>query len=367
MKVCEECFVDKEIRAIIHSKNIRGTCSICGTKDIFVLETEEDDSLEIELENLVRLYTPTKYDERAGGIMKGNSKSLSLSILYDWSIINPHISIDAVDTLLRGICSSLYSENKELFENSVFIPELCDNEYLMDNSILGINCWDDFVKGLIEDNRYHTHFINIDVFRDFCRLIQKEYKKGHVFLRSRISDKNGYHSEKEMGAPDREHSSDGRANARGIRCLYLSDSEDTSIHEVRAGTNEYVSVAKFRLKEDALFVDFKQMLEISPFLGVDCLKYAANREILKQINQAIGRPMRSTDSTLDYIPTQYIVDLVKSFAYDDKPVYAGVEYQSVTHEGGCNIAAFYPNMFEYIGSKVYRIDQFSYKKTEISN
>lgn len=49
--------------------------------------------------------------------------------------------------------------------------------------------------------------------------------------------------------------------------------------------------------------------------------------------------MRRSDSALDYVPTHYITDIVKSIVHDDVAEYAGIEHKSVMHNGGypkCN-------------------------------
>ncbi|MFQ9061839.1 MAG: RES domain-containing protein [Oscillospiraceae bacterium] len=58
-----------------------------------------------------------------------------------------------------------------------------------------------------------------------------------------------------MSAPPAGKSSEGRANARGITCLYVANDVDTTLHEVRAGVFDFVCVGAFRLKEDITVVD----------------------------------------------------------------------------------------------------------------
>ena len=42
------------------------------------------------------------------------------------------------------------------------------------------------------------------------------------------------------------------------------------------------------------------------------MEYAINKEHLNKINDEMGKIMRRSDSALDYVPTQYITDFVKS-------------------------------------------------------
>ena len=92
-----------------------------------------------------------------------------------------------------------------------------------------------------------------------------------------------------MGAPPIEYTTDGRANAKGIRCLYLGDSAETTIYETRAGAYDFVTVGKFKLKKDIIVVDLKRINQISPFIEeLDCLEYAINKEHLNKINNEMG-------------------------------------------------------------------------------
>ena len=86
------------------------------------------------------------------------------------------------------------------------------------------------------------------------------YKEGELFYRCRISTEDGIPIE-EMGAPPIDKTTDGRANARGIRCLYLGDTAETTIYETRAGAYDYVTVGKFQLKKDIIVVDLKKINE----------------------------------------------------------------------------------------------------------
>lgn len=92
------------------------------------------------------------------------------------------------------------------------------------------------------------------------------------------------------------------------------------------------------------------------------MEYAINKEHLNKINNEMGRIMRRSDSALDYIPTQYITDFVKSITHNEVAEYAGIEYKSVMHENGYNLAIFNPELFECIDTKIYKIDMIDYRK-----
>ena len=68
---------------------------------------------------------------------------------------------------------------------------------------------------------------------------------------------------------------------------------------------------------------------------------------------------------MDYVPTQYIADFVKSIVHNGENEYAGIEYNSVMHESGYNLAVFELDLFECIETTVYRIDTIDYKKHKV--
>lgn len=89
------------------------------------------------------------------------------------------------------------------------------------------------------------------------------------------------------------------------------------------------------------------------------------KEHLNRINKEIGRTLRRSDSVLDYIPTQYIADFIKSISYDGKPEYSGIEYNSTINPKGQNLAIFYPELFTCTDVDVWHIKELRYEKDKL--
>lgn len=362
MIVCENCFVDTEVISVIRSKRIKGDCLQCHCKNVYIYDTEKYEELNMMFDEFLSIYTPMSL--LPDSFPKEDICLLDSELADNWNIFNSAHEKD-VYNIITAICKEKYKYNKELFTQPVGIQELYDDKYMLTHSLLTTNSWDDFVKALKTKNRYHTHYINLNLLERFCSYIRKPYKAGTEFFRCRISTEEGI-PVGEMGAPPMEKTTDGRANARGIRCLYLGDTSETTIYETRAGVYDYVTVGKFRLKKDIIVVDLKKINQISPFIeDLDCLEYAVNKEHLNKINDEMGRIMRRSDSALDYVPTQYITDFVKSISHNGEYEYSGIEYNSVMHMGGYNLAVFNPDLFECIETKIYRIDMIDYRKCAI--
>jgi hypothetical protein len=88
-------------------------------------------------------------------------------------------------------------------------------------------------------------------------------------------------------------------------------------------------------------INISGLNSISPVLyssGLESL--TANIKIFSDIAKEIAKPLRRNDSPLEYLPTQYITEFIKSKGY------AGVEFASTMATGGNNIAVFDESLFE---------------------
>lgn len=241
-----------------------------------------------------------------------------------------------------------------MFDRPVGIFEMIDDDYLQQYSILGKYQWKDFVKEIKEKNRFHTDIVNKEILSKLLQFSFKKYKKGTSFYRARIcKDEVGF-EKNEMGSPPSNKASSGRANPEGISCLYLSNSIDTTLYEIRAGAYDYVTVGEFVLQKDIEVVNLSDIDKLSPFIVPDINLIAANIVHLNNISADIARPLRRHDSSLDYLPTQYICDYIKSQEF------AGVEFRSTIYNSGINYAIFDETFFECTQTMVYDIKSIKY-------
>lgn len=355
MNCCVRCFKDAEIIDIIKNRKTKGNCDFCGSKNISIYQLDADSTLADMFGELLDIYTTAS--SLPASFPKEN-RDLLKNIFYNkWSIFN--LAPDSIYRLLTSICHEKYADQPELFDQPVGILESQDKDYLNEFSIIGNYQWHDFIKFIKYINRFHTDHINKNVLNLFIRCVKKSYRAGKIFYRARVcTDEVGF-AKTEMGPPPIELAAAGRVNPAGISVLYLADSIKTTLHETRAGVFDYVTVGNFRLKRDIEIVDFASLDKISPFIanntmGISYTQHAINIEHLKLISQEIARPLRRHDSTLDYLPTQYISDYIKSQNYD------GVEYISTMCQNGFNLAIFDENIFKCTKTALYDIKSLSY-------
>ena len=350
MICCEKCFKDIEIKDVIKSLNQMGTCELCGKRNVYIYNTDTNNELAQMFDDLLNIYTAN--DDLPDAYPRENVNLLKDELCRRWNIFS--IDNDLAYRAITGICHEKHQEHPEIFDAPIGILELDQKDYLEEHSIMKTFEWEDFVEGIKTKNRFHTDYINKEVFYSFCNYIKKTYKAGTIFYRARICpDETGFTIDK-MGAPPVGEATAGRANPTGISCLYLADTVKTALNEIRAGVYDYVAVGKFVLKENIEVVNLTLVDQISPFWGLDNTIHAVNKKHLQKISADIAKPLRRHDSLLDYLPTQYISDFIKSRGY------AGIEYKSTMNKDGYNLAIFDERLFECETVDIYDIRGLEY-------
>lgn len=350
MKCCVKCFNDTEIKAIIKGFNIKGNCDFCGYQDAYTYDLEKDDTIAELFDGLLDIYSvesnlPDDYP-------KGHLDLLNNILASKWNIFA--VSPDCVYQLIIHICSKKYNEQPELFNLPVGIKEAFDQDYLEHHSVIRTYHWNNFVSAIKHQNRFHTDYINKVVLSWFLEFVKKVYKAGTTFYRARVCPNKIGIDASEMGAPPASKATVGRANAEGISCLYLADSQKTTLYEIRAGIYDYVTIGKFVLLEDIIVINLTGIDKISPFQGMDYAQYAVNMEHLKMISNELAKPLRRYDSALDYLPTQYVSDYIKSQGYE------GIEYISTMCKDGFNLAIFDEKLFKCTDTTVFDVKSLKY-------
>jgi hypothetical protein len=137
-----------------------------------------------------------------------------------------------------------------------------------------------------------------------------------------------------MRGPRPEHCKrGGRVNPAGIPVLYLASHVATAIAEIRPWKGAPVSVAKMDVKAGMRIIDF------TPHNHRRRRKSNAGRyveglsDVLSSIGNAMAEPVNPDDTEIDYVPTQYVADLIKAKGFD------GIRYASAVSRGR-NVALF---------------------------
>jgi len=117
----------------------------------------------------------------------------------------------------------------------------------------------------------------------------------------------------------------GRANARGIQVFYCAEDEGTAVAEVRRRTAADVWVAKWTPARQL------RLLDLTPDARH---RSAALTGYYRELSRAFAKPVGSEDPELEYLPTQYVAEVVREAGFD------GLRYESFKQPHGRNIAIF---------------------------
>ena len=262
MVCCIDCFQDIEIRAAIEMIGHRGNCPICKKTDVWIYDSLQDadiTNVEEMLDSILEVYVPDSLLPLS--FPEDEKFSIEESLLKDWKIFAGS-STDVKKIVEEIVYESLDLDSRITVE-LVGIPQLFDEVYLNDNSIMGKYSWGVFKKCLRNENRFHNKYINLEVLELVLRETKITIPKDTKFYRARISDENGY-KRKEMWQPPDDVASPGRANSKGQSCLYLCSNKKTTVKEIRARAFDYVTIATFRLNRDVMVLDLSSIVHSSP-------------------------------------------------------------------------------------------------------
>lgn len=159
-----------------------------------------------------------------------------------------------------------------------------------------------------------------------------------------------------MGIPPVNVYTYGRANPQGINYLYTADDISTVLSEVRAWKEAVVSVVEIIVQKDLRIVDLTDIYEIgSPFdMPFDNLSNDIQAiEILKAFQKELSKPVNPNYSDIDYIPTQYISELIKANRYD------GIKFHSSVGKGN-NVVLFEQKNVKFKDVKLYQVKDIEY-------
>lgn len=336
MNCCSECFSSVYLKQIINSNQVIGNCDFCSTEEVRIYNPVK---LGIFFQNIFELYTGSK-----------DGKSIEIQIEEDFSekIFSNKINGNKRDLLLQ---IADHDQFKQLFQSTVSLRYVLENK-LNESEPLQIS-WENFANEIKSTNRFHIqNTLDLSKLSILLNRYLKEIPKGRKFYRARISDSNIGFNVNEIGHPPPEKAKAGRANPVGISYLYVADDILTTFYEARASMYDYVTVGEFQLEEDLIVVNLRGNTYDPIYLaeqGVlqDFLKHLP---FINKLEKELSKPRRRADNDLDYLPTQYLSEFVKSIGYD------AIEYQSSLCSHGFNLAIFNPNKLKCISTEVYEIE-----------
>ncbi|WP_179292704.1 RES family NAD+ phosphorylase [Bacillus sp. 7884-1] len=199
-------------------------------------------------------------------------------------------------------------------------------------------------------NRFFPEAKN-DIFNDRIDEIL-EYRTVYTEKVDLFRARLGVHPIGKMMAPPAKLATAGRANPRGISYLYCAIDEPTCIAEIRPWKGATVTVAhvipKKKLKLVGLFSD-----PISPFDFESPYEILEIDKILSSFIQELSTPVDPNKSEIEYLPTQYITELINTKGFD------GIFFDSAMGPGN-NVVIFDENNVDAKSIQIMEVNNIIY-------
>ncbi|WOE70672.1 RES family NAD+ phosphorylase [Hydrogenimonas thermophila] len=262
----------------------------------------------------------------------------------------------------------LFQDDWEIFLNeqiaynliSIAVPYSKNKKYCRKvKTDLVSNLWESFKEEIKHNNRFFPKFqsFQLDHFKEWLRELKNENLKKRFLYRARISDDKQLIPKENMGKPPAKLiKSGGRANPVGISYLYTATNKKTAIAEVRPHKGEVITIAKIKIIKKLILADLRNpRLDTSPFaipnMQIDeIFKYI---NLLQHFSKELSKPVVPKEAYLEYLPTQYLSELIKDIGYD------GFIFKSSVANGD-NIVLFSEDKIKIDNIELYSIDNITF-------
>lgn len=321
MFCCDKCFSDPflsdDIPAtsmLLEGGTVR-TCSYCKAEQQLCIPPA---MLQSYFEQLIAVY---KEDPEGDFLVELLKK--------DWAMFTtPSMDIARAKSLLADIL-----DDGEIVRRK-FVP-------VNDSESDALVKWNALRSELKHSNRYFPKIeINKTRLRELLDfLIFRDSNIGRTWYRARVQESSEIIHMDKMLAPPKEVVSHGRANPAGIPYLYIASDALTAIAEIRPHTGDQITVAEILISANLRLADLRHPKKtVSPIPLQDETQIAMLRtdiNFLEKLGDELKRPVSKRAAAYEYVPSQYLCELIKDFGFD------GVVYSSSVGNG-VNLALFYP-------------------------
>lgn len=322
-KCCTECFSDIALKEKINSTAQIGRCRYCYSDQVLCVEA-------VELKDKIELLTYGLIEDEQGATLAD-------------ILTNVYCVIKSSVRDIHGLIDSIVSEtgaSQKLYR-------------FESNHIEQMQSWENFKQELTHINRFFPkNSIYSSVFKSppegndsavFFQLLEQlkvPLYEQEEFFRARISDEPLVAAD--MGCPPPKKATGGRANPAGIPYLYLAENLETCICEVRPNNSSTVYVSTSHPGKELNILDLtspRRSCSVASF-EEDQLGSVLNfLNLLELLSVDLSKPVRPENSNLEYIPTQFLCEFIKSEGKFD-----GLSFSS-SFDCGKNFVIFDPKTF----------------------
>lgn len=344
------------MRRFIRAEGIRGNCDFCGSSRHKVIRPIELRGL---FEPVLELYQPAQagrdfsIESNEGGF---GFESLGYLMQDDWNVFNE--DVDA-DELLDAIRLSNCRPGEEGPESSDGWNRIHHDHF----SMTAEQTWDWFADHVKTQSRFmidrddsgeivrpETWLRDAIEHQQAVRIITPSTKlyrgrKGYVQGGHPHGGRQPFPAD-QMGAPPAHLATASRASCHGIPMFYAAMDSETAIAESGRFPGATVSVRKVKAVRDLRVVDLSKYRGVTdPFDATDLVGFTWYAGLLNRLNLDLSRPIHPDDSAIDYLPTQYLAEAIRSLGYD------GICFQSALTGEGTNVVIFNPADMRVVDGK----------------
>lgn len=338
MRCCEKCFVDLVVVRHIRQKGRTGTCDFCGARRIKTMAAVQLRDL---FKPLIELFEPA--EEGKHSVLEDTALAECIEWRGGWRVFSDSLASKVQAGLLDCIrCHNPKSGDAEGYKSSMPWAMIEDSIFHQSEE----DVWERFTESIKWKRRYIPETLGVmtdpkDWLPRFLHEIAIFVKPQNEYHRARLGGIEDSFvtvkpfSAQDMGVPPREKSTAGRANPAGISYLYVAEKEVTAISEIRPFLGAKVTVAQVRPKQTLRVIDLTRVTSIKSPFGHPNLRLEIEKSALLGImNRELSRPVSPALADVEYIPTQYLAEVILNANYD------GIRYKSAMNRGGFNVVFF---------------------------
>lgn len=320
MNGCRACFRSGGPTELTDEPGMLGNCEFCGRSATRVWDVS------IWSDHFARVLD--MYDESTAE----EARPITRALQEDWKVFTFEDAAKQLQFLQAALPS-----------HPLLDPGICAQPRYGDAGPVADHAtsWAKYCEELISVNRFFpAATIDFEFFAAIVTANLRQIDSGLTLYRARPTDDPHPYPDDRMGAPPAHLAKGGRANPQGISHLYLASDLSTSLAESRATVHGYVCIASFRLLHDVTVLDLVDIEIQNPFLidvdeeGNALLRNLVSSRFLRELGRELSIPARPGVNQVEYIPTQYLCEFVKSLGV------RGIRYGSAMNPGGWNVVLF---------------------------
>lgn len=357
-KCCKNCFSECEIQSFIESDGIKGYCDYCGSRNVYISDVADVGNF--IMEGIERYYEDAAnqvgYDSSEGGYLLA-TLTIAEILLEEEEIFGNNL--DDPDHLLDDLVSN---DGTPYVRKDPYGPPSGDPEE--------IRHWENFCKTVKNKQRFTTFLSSEDgdpydhskpenflfhlahnLMPTFIEVLPAQTK----IYRARIHNENRILLHEDLTSPSPQHSRNSRMSPAGISFFYGGMTPEVCIHEVRPSVAENVIVAEFEVIQNLFVLNLGILLETQKSIFNSEYEFSYEefaKPFLEHFVEDISKPIRKTDSEIEYAPTQVLTEFIKATNFkthfslsdsngNERDIYIdGFLFKSSAMKDGINLVLF---------------------------